>query len=155
MEPINQLEVIEKVCRASTIEVEAQDGKAEQRPTVVAIVGLSDNPARPSHRVAKAMKAMGYHIIPVNPTATEVLGERSYPDLTAVPGPVDVVQVFRRPEHAPDVARLAARERSRLGIRVLWLQEGVVSEEAARIAQEAGIDVVMDRCLLKEAQRLR
>ncbi len=128
---------------------------AAGQPRTVAVVGLSPKPDRPSHGVAKALQAMGYRIVPVNPAYDEVLGLTSYPDLASVPGPVDVVQVFRRSEHTPPVARQAAAEKDRLGLRVLWLQEGVVNEEAARIALEAGIAVVMDRCLYKDAVRLR
>lgn len=123
-------------------------------PRTLAVVGLSPNPARPSHGVSKALQAMGYRIVPVNPTCDEVLGLRCYPDLASVPSPVDVVQVFRRSEHTPAIAEEAAAEKERLGLRVLWLQEGVVSEKAAQIAQQAGLAVVMDRCLYKEAARL-
>lgn len=123
-------------------------------PRSLAVVGLSPNPDRPSHRVAQALLGMGYRIFPVNPTCDEVLGLPCYPDLTSVPGPVEVVQVFRRPEHTPPIAQEAAAEKERLGIRVLWLQEGVVHEDAAEIALAAGLNVVMDRCLYKEIVRL-
>lgn len=117
----------------------------------VAVVGLSADPSRPSHMVASYLKRQGYRIIPVNPNATEVLGEKSYPDLRSVPEPIDVVDVFRRPEHVPGVVEEAIA----VGAKALWLQEGVVHPEAAERARQAGLRVVMDRCMLKEHQRLR
>lgn len=124
------------------------------RATTVAVVGLSPDPARPSHGVARSLQEYGYKIVPVNPNLEAVLGEKAYPHLASVPGPVDVVQVFRRAEHTPAVAKDAAAEAKRLGIRVFWLQEGIVSHEAAQIALDAGLHVVMDRCLYKEIRRL-
>lgn len=123
------------------------------RPIVLAVVGLSATPHRPSYRVSEAMQQRGYRIIPINPNAETILGELCYPDLASVPAPVDVVQVFRREEHAPTVAREAAAEKTRLGLHVFWLQEGIINEEAAQIARSAGMHVVMDRCLYKEAMR--
>jgi len=117
----------------------------------VAVVGLSADPSRPSHMVASYLKRQGYRIIPVNPNATEVLGEKSYPDLRSVPERIDVVDVFRRPEHVPGVVEEAIA----VGAKALWLQEGVVHPEAAERARQAGLRVVMDRCMLKEHQRLR
>ncbi len=117
----------------------------------VAVVGLSPDPSRPSHVVASYLKRQGYRIIPVNPTVSEVLGERSYPDLRSVPEPVDVVDVFRRPEHVPAIVEEAIA----IGAKAVWLQEGVVHEEAAQRARQAGLRVVMDRCMLKEHQRYR
>lgn len=134
---------------------EQVDSTKSPLPKRIAVVGLSDKPDRPSHRVSDALMKMGYEIVPVNPTCERVLGERCYPDLRSIPGSIHIVQVFRRPEHVPAIAREAAAERARLGIRVLWLQEGVVSDEAAQIALAAGIDVVMDRCLYKEIVRLQ
>lgn len=118
----------------------------------IAVVGLSSKPWRPSHRVAAYLQRRGYRIVPVNPNEVEVLGERAYPSLEEVPPGVriDVVDVFRRPEHAPELARQAAR----LGAKVLWLQAGVVSEEAARIAEEAGLSVIMGACIHEELLRL-
>ena len=112
----------------------------------IAVVGLSDNPERTSHQVAAAMKHRGYRIIPVNPNAESVLGERCYPSLRDIPEPVDIVNVFRRPEHTPEVAREAAE----IGAKVLWLQLGIVNEEAAEIARQAGMTVIMDRCIKVE-----
>ncbi|MGH2681591.1 MAG: CoA-binding protein [Actinomycetota bacterium] len=119
---------------------------------VVAVVGISSKPQRPSHDVASYLQEHGYRIVPVNPNETEVLGERAYPSLLDIPPElsVDVVDVFRRAEHAPDVARDAVA----IGAKVLWLQEGIVSQEAARIATEGGLDVIMGVCIKKVRQRL-
>ncbi len=116
----------------------------------VAVVGLSDNPARDSYHVAAYLQRHGYRIIPVNPAVTEVLGERAYPSLRDVPGPVDLVDVFRRPDAVPAVVDDAIA----VGAKALWLQEGVVHEQAAARARAAGMRVVMDRCVLKEHARL-
>jgi len=119
---------------------------------VIAVVGLSSKPSRPSHEVASYLQGHGYRIVPVNPSETEVLGERAYASLRDIPADVsvDVVDVFRRPEHTPDVARDAVA----IGARVLWLQEGIVNEEAARIATEGGLEVIMGMCIKKVRQRL-
>ena len=116
----------------------------------IAVVGLSSKPERHSYNVAAYLKEVGYRIIPVNPNETEVLGERAYPSLRDVPEPIDLVDVFRRPEYTPDVARDAVQ----VGARVLWLQLGIVNEEARRIAEEAGLSVIMDACLMIEHDRL-
>jgi len=115
----------------------------------IAVVGLSSNPMRPSNDVAAYLKRHGYHIIPVNPNETDVLGERAYPSLSAVPDGVDVVNVFRERAAVPDIAREAAR----INARALWLQLGVVSAEGAEIAEAAGMDVVEDRCIKIEHAR--
>src|SRR5690242_18312460 len=112
----------------------------------IAVVGLSNDPMRPSYGVSSYMQQQGYRIIPVNPTISEALGERSYPDLSSVVEKIDLVNVFRRPEYVPAIVREAIR----LKIPAIWLQEGVVHPEAARQAREAGLSVVMDRCILKE-----
>jgi predicted CoA-binding protein len=117
----------------------------------VAVVGLSPNPERPSHRVARYLQEQGYRIVPVNPTVQSVLGERSYPSLAEIPEPVDVVDVFRRSEDVPPVVEQAIA----IGARVVWMQEGVVHPEAAERARTAGLAVVMDRCMRKEHSRLR
>jgi len=96
------------------------------------------------------MQSAGYRIVPVNPHETEVLGERAWPSLDEIPLPVDIVNVFRRPEHVPGIVASAIR----IGARVIWLQEGIVHEEAARTAGEAGLAVIMDRCILKEHMNL-
>ena len=116
----------------------------------IAVVGLSERRSRPSYGVAEYMQRAGYRIIPVNPTVTEVLGEESYPSLDAVPGPVDIVDIFRRSEHVPEIVEAAIRK----GAKTIWMQEGVVHEEAARRAEAAGLTVVMDRCILKDHRRL-
>ena len=116
----------------------------------IAVVGISAKPERPSHRVAGYLKEHGFTIVPVNPGQSEVLGEKCYPDLRAIPGPVDMVDVFRKAEDCPAIAAEAVA----IGARVLWLQLGIVSEEAGRIAAAGGLAVVMDRCLKIEHQRL-
>jgi predicted CoA-binding protein len=116
----------------------------------IAVVGLSDNESRPSNRVAAYLKSKGYKIVPVNPGAEEILGEKSYPDLKSIPDPVDVVDVFRRPEFVPEVADEAIE----IGAKVLWLQEGITHEEAAKKARAAGLTVIQDACMLQEHSRL-
>jgi predicted CoA-binding protein len=116
----------------------------------IAVVGLSSRISRPSFGVAQYMQAYGYRIIPVNPTESEVLGERAYPSLLEVGEPIDMVDVFRRPELTPEVAREAVAA----GAKALWLQLDIVSDEARRIAEEGGLDVVMGVCLKVEHRRL-
>lgn len=116
----------------------------------IAVVGLSSKPWRPSYGVAEYMKRVGYRIIPVNPNEQEVLGEKSYPSLEAVSEPVDIVNVFRRSEFVPEIVEAAVR----IGARALWLQEGVRHDEAAERARQAGLEVIQDRCILKEHRRL-
>ena len=116
----------------------------------IAVVGLSARRFRPSHGVAEYLQRAGYRIIPVNPKIAEVLGERSYASLDEVPEPVDIVDIFRRPEHVPEIVEAAIRK----GAKTIWMQEGVVHEEAARRAESAGLAVIMDRCILKEHKRL-
>ncbi len=110
---------------------------------VIAVVGLSANPHRPSYRVAQYLKDHDYKIIPVNPKEEMILGEKSYPDLLSIPEPVDVVDVFRAPEYVPEVAEQAVKIKAK----ALWLQEGVTSAEGERIAREAGLDFVQDMCI--------
>ena len=117
----------------------------EQGKTL-AVVGLSSKAMRPSHGVAEYMQKNGYRIIPVNPHEESVLGEKCYASLDAVPEPFDVVVVFRRPEFVPDIVEAAIRK----GAKVMWMQEGVIHEQAAERARAAGLTVVMDRCILKE-----
>jgi predicted CoA-binding protein len=112
----------------------------------VAVVGLSSQTWRPSYSVSQYMQNVGYRIIPVNPNETEVLGERAYPTLDDVPGPVEIVDIFRRPEFVPDIVESAIRRKAR----VIWMQVGVVHEAAAERARAAGLEVVMDRCILIE-----
>jgi predicted CoA-binding protein len=116
----------------------------------VAVVGLSPQPARPSFRVAQALQSFGYRIIPVRPLVAEVLGEKAYPDLESLPEIPDIVEVFRAPEHVPAIVESCIK----LGIKCLWLQDGVVHETAALRAQQAGILVVMDRCMFRDHTQL-
>jgi len=116
----------------------------------IAVVGLSNNPFRASFDVSQYMQSQGYRIIPVNPTISESLGEKAYGSLSEVPEQIDIVNVFRRSEFVPKVVDEAIR----LKVPAIWMQEGVVHEEAAEKARGAGIFVVMDRCILKEHSRL-
>jgi len=116
----------------------------------IAVVGLSGKRYRPSYGVAEYLKRAGYRVIPVNPEETEVLGEKCYPDLDSVPDAIDVVDIFRRSEFVPDIVEAAIRK----GAKAIWMQEGVVHEEAAHRAEAAGIVVAMDRCILKDHRRL-
>jgi len=116
----------------------------------IAVVGLSEKRWRPSHGVSEYMQQAGYRIIPVNPALSEVLGEKCYPDVAAVPEPIDIVDIFRRSEFVPEIVEAAIR----VGAKAVWMQEGVVHERAAARAREAGLTVVMDRCLLKEHRKL-
>ena len=117
---------------------------------IIAVVGLSAKRYRPSYGVAEYMQKAGYRIIPVNPMETQVLGEKCYPDLDSVPEPVEIVDIFRRPEHVPEIVEAAIRKHAK----VVWMQEGVIHEAAAKRAEEAGLAVVMDRCILKDHRRL-
>lgn len=116
----------------------------------IAVVGLSPQPDRPSFRVARGLQSLGYQIIPVRPLVNEVLGVRAYPDLPSLPVLPDLVEVFRASEYVAEIVATCIQ----LGIKKLWLQEGVVDEVAAQRAQQAGITVVMDRCLWRECVRL-
>jgi hypothetical protein len=117
--------------------------------TTIAVVGLSSKRHRPSYGVAEYMQSAGYRIIPVNPQETEVLGERSYARLEVIPERVDLVDIFRRSEFVPEIVESAIR----IGAKAVWMQEGVVHEEAAERARQAGLAVVMDLCILKEHRR--
>jgi predicted CoA-binding protein len=121
-----------------------------QESRVIAVVGLSPNWNRPSYFAAKYMLEHGYTVIPVNPGASEILGQKCYPELAAIPVKVDLVDVFRKPEDAGPIADEAIR----IGARCLWLQLGVIHREAAERAAAAGLDVVMDRCVKIEYARL-
>ncbi len=120
------------------------------RAKIIAVVGLSESPMRPSHGVSAHMQAAGYKIIPVNPQIAETLGEKSYPSLLELPldvaDKIDLVNVFRRPEYVDEIVEQAIQ----LKIPAIWLQEGVINEHAEEKARQAGIFVVMDRCVLKE-----
>lgn len=119
----------------------------------IAVVGLSSRPGRPSLDVAAYLQQRGYRIVPVNPRETEVLGERAYPSLRDIPEDlaIDVVDVFRRAEETPPIASDAVA----IGAKVLWLQDGIVNEEAYRIATEAGLEVIMGVCIRRTDQRLQ
>ncbi|KEZ76387.1 CoA-binding protein [Salinisphaera hydrothermalis] len=116
----------------------------------IAVVGLSPDPSRPSYAVAKGMMDAGYEIIPVNPNADQILGLKTFSDLKYVTDTINMVTVFRDPKHVPAIVELCIEK----GVRNLWLQEGVVHQEAAREAAARGIHVVMDRCMYKEFNRL-
>jgi predicted CoA-binding protein len=117
---------------------------------VIAIVGASPKPGRPSHAVARYLIENGFEVIPVRPNVKEILGRRCYSSLEEIPFAVDVVDVFRKPEACPDIARASVA----VGAKALWLQEGVVSEDAVRIARAGGLEVVMDLCIRKVHQEM-
>lgn len=117
---------------------------------IIAMVGLSPDPSRPSHRVAKYLTSHGYKVIPVNPDAQEILGTRSYSDMSSIPEPVEIVDIFRRSEEVMPIVNEAIK----IGAKVVWMQEGVINEEAALRARDAGLLVVMNKCMFKEHQRL-
>jgi uncharacterized protein len=121
-----------------------------RKSRTIAVVGLSSKKFRPSYGVAEYMQAQGYRIIPVNPNEVEVLGEKAYASIEDVPQHIDIVDIFRRSEFVGPIVEAAIR----LGANAVWMQEGVVDEDAAKKAREAGLAVVMDRCILKEHMRL-
>jgi hypothetical protein len=116
----------------------------------IAVVGLSSHRWRPSYGVSEYMQSAGYRIVPVNPKETEVLGEKSYATLDEIPEPIDIVDIFRRSEFVPDLVDAAIR----IHAKCVWMQEGVIHEEAAAKARAAGLEVVMDRCILKEHRKM-
>ncbi len=116
----------------------------------IAVVGLSSDPMRPSYDVSRFMQSQGYRIIPVNPFETEVLGEKAYAKLADVPGPIDLVNIFRRSSEAGQFVDQAIQ----LGMKAVWMQDGVIDGEAAKRADDAGLDVVMDDCILRQYVRL-
>ena len=116
----------------------------------IAVVGLSADPARASHRVASYMKSAGYRIVPVRPDGDEILGEKVYHSLKDIPFPVDIVDVFRRSETVMPVAQEAVQ----IGAKVFWLQQGITNEEAEALCRDAGLDVVSDRCMLVEHRQM-
>jgi predicted CoA-binding protein len=109
----------------------------------IAVVGASSNPDRPSNGIMRKLKGAGYRVIPVNPNETEVLGERAYPSLQDVPVPIDIVDVFRRPEYTPAIADAAVKVQAK----TLWLQSGIENEDAAARAAAGGLTVIMDACI--------
>lgn len=116
----------------------------------IAVVGLSNDPGRPSYHVAEYLMGQGYNVIPVNPRQNNILEKKCYPDLSSIPEKVDIVDVFRRTEDVMPIAEEAIK----IGARVLWMQEGIVNEEAAELARQAGLTVIMNRCMFKEHSRL-
>jgi uncharacterized protein len=112
----------------------------------IAVVGLSSRPFRPSYGVAEYLQTAGFRVIPVNPQEPEILGEKSYARLEDIPGPVDIVNIFRRSEFVPEIVDAAIR----IGARAIWMQEGVIHHQAAERARRAGLAVFMDTCILKE-----
>jgi len=116
----------------------------------IAVVGFSPRPGRPSHNIARQMQRFGFRIIPVRPGIGEGLGEKAYPDLASVPGPIDLVNVFRASEHIPRVVE----ECLNLGLKNIWMQEHIWNEAAAERARDAGMTVVMDRCIMRDYARL-
>jgi predicted CoA-binding protein len=114
-----------------------------EETTTIAVVGASEDERKPGHSIPRYLQREGFRIIPVNPKGGEILGEKAYPSLRDIPEPVDVVDVFRPSAETPDIAREAVA----IGAKVLWLQEGIASEEADRIASEGGLKIVMDRCM--------
>ncbi|MCX9012416.1 MAG: CoA-binding protein [Candidatus Methanoperedens sp.] len=117
----------------------------------IAVVGISDDPGRPSYDIASFLEEHGYNVIPVNPNLAEWNGKKSYPDLKSVPVKVDVVDIFRRPEAVPPIVDEAIAIKAK----AVWMQQGIVNEEAAAKARAAGLEVVMDRCIRTEYLRLR
>jgi len=117
----------------------------------VAVVGLSSDPLKPSRKVASYLAEHGYNVIPVNPKATEILGKKSYPSLSVVPEKVEIVDIFRRPEDMMPIVEEAIK----VGAKVVWMQEGIVNEAAAQKAREAGLQVVMDKCIRRELMKLK
>jgi hypothetical protein len=139
--------VAEQPLSANSAEIDA----ILQTYRVIAVVGLSADTTRPSYQVAQYLKGHGYRIIPVNPGCTEILGEKCYPSLKEIPFPVEVVDIFRKAEAIPDIVAEAIAA----GAKVVWMQLGLVEPQAAQKAREAGLQVVMDRCLkIEHAQRL-
>ena len=120
-----------------------------QSARTIAVVGLTGTPVRPSYGVSLYMQSQGYRVIPVNPNITEWMGEKAYPSLLDVPEKIDIVNVFRRSDAVPDVVDQAIQIKAP----VIWMQEGVIHQEAAEKARQAGIFVVMDRCILKEHRK--
>lgn len=131
---MNEKETIQKILEMKTI----------------AVVGLSPKEIRPSYGVAKYLQSVGYKIIPVNPDHPEILGEKSFPSLRDIPVEVDVVDVFRRPEHVMPITEAAIE----IGVKAIWFQDSVINDEAAKKAVDAGLLVVMDDCMLRQRQAM-
>jgi len=139
---------LEPIPRRRPVSIEAE---ILRRYTTIVVVGASSNPEKASHWVSEYMIEQGYRVIPVNPEEAEVFGVRCYPDLASVPGPVEFVNVFRRPQFCADVVREAIAA----GAKTVWLQLGIANAEARRLAEDAGITYVEDRCVLQEHRRMQ
>ncbi len=124
--------------------------KVLEESKTIAIVGASDNPQRPSYDVAQYLQRQGFRIIPVNPALTELFGEKVYPDLLSIPEPVDVVDIFRRPEAVPEIVEQAIAKR----VKVVWMQPGAENMQAAERVMEAGLEVIMGVCMMREHRAL-
>ena len=133
-----------------TIEDDAELRQILKTAKNVACVGVSSNPEKPSYGIFQYLAEAGYNMIPVNPTTPEILGRKTYPDVPSIPEKIDVVQIFRKPEDVPPVVEQAIQA----GAKVVWMQEGIVNEEAAQKAQQAGLQVVMDACMRATHRRL-
>ena len=120
-----------------------------QSNTTIAVVGLSPKPDRPSHQVAQYMLSAGYRIIPVNPGQSEILGQVCYPDLCSVPEDIGIVNIFRRSDQVLEVVKDAIAKKAK----VIWMQQGIINEEAAKLAEELGLQVIMDRCIKVDHQQ--
>jgi predicted CoA-binding protein len=129
---------------------DSQMKKVFETAHTIATVGLSSDPEKPGHYVPVYLQSIGYRIIPVNPRLTEILGQKAYPDLLSIPEPVDVVQIFRPPQEVPAIVEQAIQ----IGAHVVWMQIGTGNREAARRAEQAGLEVVMERCMMVEHNRL-
>ncbi len=139
--------------------IDVDIGSLLSKKRVIAVVGLSRSPDKDSYRVAEYLKSKGHKIIPINPFASEILGEKAYPSLSAVPEElkkqIDIVDIFRPPDEVLPVVKEAAELREKYGKPdVIWMQEGIVSEEAANLARRAGMKVVMDLCMMVESKKL-
>jgi predicted CoA-binding protein len=124
--------------------------KVYRESKTIAIVGASDNPKRPSYEVAQYLRSQGFRIIPVNPALKELFGEKSYPDLLSIPTPVDVVDIFRRPDAVPEIVDQAIAKKAK----VVWMQPGAENMQAAERAMEAGLEVIMGVCMMREHRAL-
>jgi len=129
---------------------DAQLKRILETARTIATVGLSSSPHKASYGIARYLKRQGYRVIPVNPSAAEILGEKSYPDLASISDPIDVVQLFRPSEDVPPFVEQAIQ----IGAKVVWMQEGITNEAAAAKARAAGLEVVMDRCMKVDHRRL-
>jgi predicted CoA-binding protein len=125
--------------------------KIWQEYKTIAVVGASNNPARPSYRVAKYLQTQGFRIIPVNPALTELFGEKAYPDVISIPGTIEVVDIFRNPDAVPEIVEQAIAKKAK----VVWMQPGAENLSAAERAASAGLEVIMGVCMMKEHQNLQ